>query len=412
MVRLLILALLPMSALADSRQNHALRVGVELVAAHQDASESWLDGGLGKLASTGSGFEAQSAFLDYEGRLSDTLSFMLAAEAYNDSAGRAFDVTEAFFEWRPIPSNEYRMRVRGGVFFPRLSMENTESGWRSPFSDSFSAINTWIGEELRTLGAEVDVSRRVQLAGRFAEVGVFASVFAANDPAGSLLAWRGWALHARQTRLDDALPLAVLPAFADGAPFQAQADYVRPFRETDDAAGFHTGVRLRFGAQLAVEASHYDNRAEPESIENGQYGWATRFDHIGLRARLPGRLTLISQWMAGTSEMGPFANNWHAADIAFDSYFVLLSRNFGDASLTARYDDFEVRDRDVTPLDDNNEDGSSLTVSLRYAFSRQVSLGGEWQDIRSDRPARNVLLTPAEQNERRLSLTLRASFSL
>ena len=412
MVRLLVFALLPLTALADGGQNQRLRIGIELTATHYDAAQSWLDEGTSKFASTENGLQAQSLFIDFDRRLADPLTFHFVAEGYDDNAGRGLDVTEAFFRWRPLPLNGYRLQVRAGAFYPRLSLENTADGWRSEFTDSFSAINTWIGEELRTFGAEFDLTRRFRVAGQATDAGVFGSIFYANDPADSLLGWRGWALHARQTRLDDALPLAALPTFVPGAEFEAQADYVRPFRETDDSPGFTAGVRVRVGAQLVLEAAHYDNRADPLALENGHYGWGTRFNHVGLRARLPAAVTLVSQWMDGTSVMGPYTNGWHAVDTAFESYFVLLSRDFGRTQLSARYDTFDVEDRDRTPMDSNSEDGTSLTVSVRYNFSRDISISGEWQQVESERAARNYFGVLAAQDETRLSLTLRALFSL
>ena len=44
--------------------------------------------------------------------------------------------------------------VKAGAFFPAISLENDDLGWTSPYTLTPSAINSWIGEELRTIGSE------------------------------------------------------------------------------------------------------------------------------------------------------------------------------------------------------------------------------------------------------------------
>jgi hypothetical protein len=95
---------------------------------------------------------------------------------------------------------------------------------------------------------------------------------------------------------------------------------------------------------LLLRLGHYDNRADPTLLEDGQYAWRTEFDHLGLQTKLPGDIGFIVQWMAGTTEMGPvlFAHGAHAVDADFNSYFALLSREFTLHRWTIRYDNFRV----------------------------------------------------------------------
>ena len=53
--------------------------------------------------------------------------------------------------------------MKAGAFFPTISLENDDIGWTSPYTLSASAINTWIGEELRTIGTEGTLRFPVQL---------------------------------------------------------------------------------------------------------------------------------------------------------------------------------------------------------------------------------------------------------
>ena len=77
-----------------------------------------------------------------------------------------------------------------GAFFPPISLENDGIGWTSRWTLTPSAINSWVGEELRTIGAELRVEHRGD-AGTFSAQ---AALFGRNDPAGELLAARGWSM--------------------------------------------------------------------------------------------------------------------------------------------------------------------------------------------------------------------------
>ncbi len=62
------------------------------------------------------------------------------------------DVTEAWLEWRPVPQSAWRSNVKIGAFYPPVSLEHRAPGWSNPYTISSSALNTWVGEELRTIG--------------------------------------------------------------------------------------------------------------------------------------------------------------------------------------------------------------------------------------------------------------------
>jgi hypothetical protein len=70
-----------------------------------------------------------------------------------------------------------------------------------------SAINSWIGEEVRPASVEASATLK---AGDH-EVTAVAALFAANDTAGTLLTFRGWALHDRETLAFNRQPLPPLP---------------------------------------------------------------------------------------------------------------------------------------------------------------------------------------------------------
>ena len=114
------------SAAADEGR-HQLTGAVDFSALLADSAlPSWIEGGNGKLRFDGDhdGILANRAFLDYRGRITNTLFGQVVANV-NGDGDDWLDVTEAYLEWRPLPRSEWRLRSRVGAFYPRLSMENT-----------------------------------------------------------------------------------------------------------------------------------------------------------------------------------------------------------------------------------------------------------------------------------------------
>ena len=207
MVRLLtavwILAIANMTHASESTKKYVIEGGIEFGYVSTSGYESWTEGFVGKLRHDSDGLVLSRAYLDYSGKLADTLNAHIALEGYDDDLGSAIGFTEAYLEWRPVPRSPNRYRLKVGAFYPRISLENVEAGWRSPYTLNSSAINTWVAEELRTFGAELTLSRRPASLGGAHDFSVNAAVFMGNDPAGSLLAWKGWSVHDRQTRFGD-----------------------------------------------------------------------------------------------------------------------------------------------------------------------------------------------------------------
>lgn len=394
---------------SDASHRWLVQANLSLQAVDTDET-SWLDAGLGKLRRDESDPAASfdRLLIDYRGALTPTLLAQLDIDyAHDGSSG--FDLTEAYLEWRPVPRSASRHRFRFGGFYPRLSLENVDPGWETPFSISASALNTWIGEEIKLLGAEWSLQRRLGGPGSAHEAGAFAAAFVRNDPAGTLLAWKGWGVHDRQTRWNEQLPLPPLPQLEPGTELrQNQAPHAEPFIETDHAAGFLVGADWRYGQRFSLQLAHFDNHADPESIADGQYGWRTRFDHVAVQAALPWDLGLIAQWMSGSTAMGAIMS-WNArvVDTEFDAGFVLLTRLYRGHRFTVRFDHFSVDQRDALPLDDNSESGDGLTLAYGRSLGPALTLVVEWLRVDSTRPARTYLGLEAESVETTLRAQLR-----
>ena len=396
---------------AQDERRHHFTAGVDLNYVDISGLPSWTEGFVGKLRYEDDGFALGRAFLDYEGRVLDTVGINVAAEAYDDDLGPTVDVTEAFLEWRPVPRSPNRYRLKVGAFYPRISLENNDPGWGSPYVLNSSTINTWVAEELRTFGAELSWSRRPASLGGRHELGLQFAVFKANDPTGALLAWKGWSAHDRQSRFSDKLPLPPLPQLESGGMFEAQEPWLEPFVELDDRIGWYLNAEWRADGRFLARYMRYDNRADPTVIAGGQYAWYTEFDHFGVQASLPGDVGLIAQWMYGTTVMGGPTDGIYPVDVEYDSKFVLLTRRIDKHRFSLRYDNFEVTQNDSTPEDNNPEDGLVWTASYRYAVSDRVSLATEWLSIKTHRCAWVYYGIAPTATERQFQLSIMLRFS-
>lgn len=398
-------------AMADEPSRYSLTAGTDISYVATSGHPSWVDGSAGKLRydDDSEGLTVSRAFADYRIRVADTVDAKLAVEAYDDDIGKAVDFTQAYLEWRPLTLSPNRYRVKLGAFYPRLSLENSGPGWSSPYTISSSAINTWIGEEIRIFGAEFSVSRRPESLGGAHSFSLHAAGFRHNDPAGGLISWKGWSVHDRQTRFDDVLPLPPLPQIQPDGFFWRQDPVFIPFQEHLGDTGWYLNAEWQYRNRFLLRAMRYDNRAEPFNVTNGQYGWYTEFAHVGIQANLPGDIGLISQWIRGTTVMGPVINGAYVVDVGFLSNFLLLTKAIDQHRISARYDRFEVTEDDRVPLDENRERGNAWTLAYRFQATETIGLAAEWLRIHSNRPAwaYNDLATSQTETQLQLSLQLR-----
>ncbi|HEX5046350.1 MAG TPA: hypothetical protein VFX89_04455, partial [Gammaproteobacteria bacterium] len=411
-------------ATAAEADRHQFRVEVDAgyVAAHSDMG-SWLDDGLGKLrySEDEDGLNASRVFLEYRGRITPTLSTTIVAD-YLDDASAGLDLTEAFLEWRPVPKSKNQHKVRGGAFYPPLSLENSETGWHSPFTYSYSAIDTWLGEEIRPIGVEWSMRRRLGGTGSPQELRVFAAGFYGNDPAGTLLWWRGWSIHDRQTRLHDELPLLPLPVWnSQGVIVGHREQYLEPFQEIDHKPGAYAGVEWRYARRVLLQLARYDNRADPNAFDDGYWGWHTAFTQLGVQLSLPWELGLLAQWMdgetywiAGARSDGTLSFVATHVEDGFASKYLLLTRAVrSNHRFSVRYDDFGVSRKEGPPPIDTDE-GHAWTFAYRYDRSARFSGGFEWLRMESHRDLwREFYAAPADATEWqvRLQLTYRVGMN-
>jgi hypothetical protein len=390
------------SSAQDDRHEFTLQFDVRFVAT--DVERSFTDGGLGlgRFDQTHEDLQLGRAFLDYRGRLTETLDLEVTLDAYGDADKNPLDLSEAFLEWRPYPSSAWRWRARLGAFYPPVSLENRGPGWQSVYSISPSAINTWIGEEIRTVGTEVSATWLGARMGKAVDVSLIAAVYGWNDPMGVVIFQRGWAIHDRQTALFGQLPKMF--------PRGTTRNGLELFHEIDNRAGYYAGLQVTWPERLVFRALHYDNRGDPGASNGYENAWLSRFDSAGLRLEWPIDWTLIVQWMGGDTAVGPSTDGRGLMILDYDSYFVLLSREFGRHRVTLRYDDLYTETVRGAQLFDSYQDAEGLLLAYMFDYDERWQLAVEALQVRGVLEQREEIGLDEHLRERTLQVALRYSF--
>lgn len=393
---------LSFAAQANSLASFSARLSPAI--ATSDAKGGWGERRPGKFIDSSEQVVAH-AEVDAIFRLSDTLHLESALSANSATFGEKVGFTELFMQWRPVPKSSVRHGVRAGFFYPPISLENSDVGWQSPFTNSFSAINTWVAEEVRVAGIEISHQAQFNFLDISTKLKLSYAPFVGNDPAGALLAWKGWSVHDRQSVYGDRLPLLDLPLFNDGQEFEQQGTYSRPFKEVDNRVGYYVGADWALNGHALLRALYYDNRAKPTRIEDGQYGWRTRFSSLGLTCEKQS-YDFVFQILRGSTQMGPKVLTRYAVDNQFTSAFFLVSKSFDSHRFSFRQEWFDVKDRDFLSLDPNSEDGYATTLAYQKRLSGRLAIHVEAVAIRSKRPSWALLGVDPNQRETQFSLGL------
>lgn len=392
------------SARADD--DHTFTAMLDLRLVSSDATTSFIrDGGLGltRFDEDHEGLRLGRMFLEYRGRLSDTLDARVVLDSYLDGDKNPVDISEAFLQWRPWPQNAWRWRVRAGAFYPAISFENTAPGWNSAYTLSSSAINTWLGEEIRAIGAEVNATWLGTRAGYPVDVSLIGGLYGWNDPAGVVIFQRGWGLHDRQTALFG----GVEQAFYPNGTSRPQLEL---FHEIDHRAGFYAGAQVAHPAGVTLRFMHYDNRGDPGAENAYEYAWLTRFNSAGLQVQAPHDWTFMAQWMAGYTSVGESPDSLGRLASEYDAWFVLASRGFGKHRLSARHDDFYSTSVRGANLFDNWQDGRADTLAYLYTHDKHWQLVIESMRIDSRVRQRTLLGLPVRAVEKTHQLAVRYTF--
>jgi len=359
------------------------------------STDAYRDGGLGKLR-YGAG-DASAGLGDLVARLrADEGAWSMQAEGRaNADYGPALDLLDAFVRYAPRSNTQWVWSVRAGAFFPPLSLENEQVGWSSFWTVTPSAIDSWVGAELRTIGAE----GTLEWHSNGSDIALNAALFGWNDTAGVLIAERGWTFDDRVTGLFEKTRLPDAVALAAHRPPPAT---VHLFSEIDSRPGWYLDLSYELDGKTGVEVMRYDNQADPTRPR----AWHTAFWDIGLRQQI-GAVTLLSQAMAGTTVIRPTPAAFTATD--FKSTYVLVGWDLDRWWLAARADVFQTRTRTTAPAD-LSEDGYAFDATASYLLRDWLRLSAEYLTVDDRRGQRAVVGDAPHAIERQFQFVVRGYF--
>lgn len=372
-----------------------------------DGERSWTDGGFGKLRN-GDGTSAPlgNADLVWQPQLGWLLSATVVASAQGGKHSEV-GISEAYLTVRPRPAGPIRTTVRAGLIWVPLSLEHGGPDWHVLDTITPSAVNSWVGEELLPATVQGNVEARVGLH----RLTFTAAAFAANDTAGALLTFRGWALHDRRTLAGRSQPL---PPLADEIA-EYQPRYTHPLLDVKTGfarrPGYYAKLAWEPPLPFRLELLRYDNRGDPAAAnENREWAWRTRFSHIGTVVRLGGDTRLTAQALTGRTRMGLEKPTGIWIDNRFRSAFALLSRQRGPLTLAGRVEAFGTRQRGSVVTSDESEHGWAATLAAKRALGSHLTAAAEMLHVDSRRESRLRAGDRPHQPQTQLQLMLRASW--
>lgn len=342
-----------------------------------DNEKTWIDGGLGKLRYGNGQPDPNLRFAEAAGQgtlaLSDDLHAVAVARVEpKDRAG--IDALEAYLSYRP-QMNDWMWSLKAGAFLPPFALENGDLGWTSPYTLTPSAIDTWIGNELRSIGEETEISRRTSR-GTFALTG---ALICCNEPAGILMAYRGWTLDDRPTGIFEEVRIPAATSRLLGAD-----DRTPLFRQIDDRVGWYAGASWSMAGIGKASLYRYDNNANDAAVRDGYHAWRTRFWSAAWESHR-GALSILAQGVTGDTTIA-FSSG--SSVTHFTSAYLLVAYDVGsDWRIAARAETFDAH-RPASSL--LNEDGHAFTVALSWMPHDGLRVTGELINVVSTRGERTL----------------------
>ena len=393
---------------ADLFGAESIEVDADLRASVVGGEDSFLEGGFGKLRYGGEDGDTtvrgRVASLDLAWKPQISWNFTgLISFSYQSQLEDNPDLSEAFVKYQSDPG-QTRFSARAGLFWPPVSQEHSGGNWLVADGITPSAANSWIGEEVKVLGLEGTFETAL---GEH-ELAATGAVFLHNDMSGTLLTYRGWALHDVRATMNSDFPLP--PLSASTAPYQDTI--TSPLWEVDDKVGFYGRIEWTPPWPVTFNAFYYDNRGDRLSSRPSgsafQTSWRTRFWNVGSMASLGESTEAKAQVMWGNTLVGPDTPFGIPVDVDFTTAYLLVGRTIGAGKLTMRGDWFETRDNSFVADDNNNETGWSAALAYKRPLIDFADVIVEVLHVSSDRPARatNAGIAP-EQDQTMVQTSLR-----
>jgi hypothetical protein len=390
---------------------NTITVMADLRLASTNGAKSFVNGGFGKTRFQGNAGGGYSTILQpveadivWTPRFGNALSANVSA-AWQRGHDDGLDLMEAFLNYLPAQTGVVRLSGRVGLMWPEISQEHATGGaWSAVNTITPSAINSWVGEETKVMGAEA--TARTSLGEHdFAFTG---GVFGWNDTSGTLLSFRGWALHDIKATGFGYFKLPPLNTFIT----RIQAAKTQSTVEIDHRPGFYARAEWRPPYPFGVALFYYDNEGDPEDFTKAkQWGWRTRFWNLGINANVAPGTKLLVQGMTGSTIMGvPNAAGQYWVHTDFQSAYALAVHDFGKFALTGRIESFQTREHgsQMSPL--NSEDGWAATAAVRVPIDNHFTAFAEVMNVESKRGTRATLggLSSPFESQMLFQIALRA----
>jgi hypothetical protein len=285
----------------------------------------------------------------------------LARREQSGTVGRRAGLVQAYAEL-----HTEKLRLRAGAFWLSTSLENVDPLWNSRYTISYSALNSWIAQEVRPIGADLQFSPNFYLT-------MGATAFRGNDTMGSALSSRGWTIGNRISLYDEVIAVAPSP------------DSTRPIGpDIDKRIGDSERIRVQLPERALLQFTRIDNRSELLIRPAPETPWRTKFNVVGAELGPAGPTTLAAEWAYGSTQLG-FPGGTFKMD--FDTVYLLLSQKRGTSRWTARVERFTTHNHKRPPGDVNRERGSAITVSYLNESSTSFRSGLEYVYVKGDRLA-------------------------
>jgi hypothetical protein len=255
-------------------------------------------------------------------------------------------------------------RLRAGSFWLPTSRENIDPLWTSRYTITYSALNSWIGQEVRPIGADLQWSPSFY-------VTAGATVFRGNDTMGTELAARGWTLGNRLTVYNESIPQP--ETYETTKPIE---------RDLDHRNGYAGRLRVQLPERALIQVAHVENRAELAPDIDGQTPWRTRFDVVSASAGASGPTTIAGEYAWGATTVafpgGTFQMNFATA-------YLLLSHKEGPDRWSVRVERFSANGAVYNPSDASRERGHAVTVAWLRDSGPHLRYGLEYARVSAHR---------------------------
>ena len=385
---------------------------LDLRAAGADGQTSWIQGGFGKTRFGGKdgAFDDHAAIADaalvWKPQLSWAWSALIDAE-YQAGQQHPVDLVQAYLSFKPTPKSDWRYSARFGLFYPEISLEHGGPEWNVTDTITPSAINSWVGEEVKVVGGEAKVSHALGSS----QVSATAGLFGFNDTSGTLLAFRGWALHDLKSGAFGRFKLPPLDTYMIGK----QPPFTSSTIELDGNVGYYGRLEWRPPGRAVFSAFYYANRGDKISDNADlEWAWDTRFWNLGASYDIDDMTRLQSQVMWGHELMGYPNGRSVWINIDYLSAYAMASRRIGLGTLSGRAEYFQTRDQNFRPATDDADDnrgetGWALTAAWRYDLTAHAQVFLEALHVHSDRPSLIGFGLDPHQSQTQVQTSLRLS---